>query len=72
MEVEGMREILKKRIIDGYNRGLDEVGVHRREIYGFNYELLTRGEIGIDTYLNSLTDEEMIDAFDSQCCQDYR
>lgn len=53
---------------EGIGHSLDELNtvVYPRE------EKLQKGEITIEEYLNQLNDFELICAFDSQCCQNYR
>lgn len=67
-----MREYLKNLIVNRYNRGCDEVCIYDWQISEVNYRMLLGGQISIEAYLDSLTDEQMVQSFDSQCCQIYR
>ena len=74
-----MRELLIKEIKRRYEKdGLDEIYGNRfennetlKKAYSIQSKL-EAGEITIDQYLNLLSDKELIDVFDGQCCQQYR
>jgi len=75
-----MRRVVIDAIVARYRRPhnrLTEVNYALRNIEKMDEwyqrrEALTRGEITIEQYLASLTDEELLEVYDSQCCQDYR
>lgn len=83
-----MRELLISLIVHRYKRGLNEVGCHGWSEFKDSQftpipisemyqqieieEKLERGEITIEEFLSKLNDYQLIAAFESQCCQDFR
>ena len=83
--MSNLRELIKARIIRGYNNGLNELGDHyfnyAREREGRpllaeqfldDWDYTPNPEFDIEKFIDELTDEELIDCLDYQACQDYR
>jgi hypothetical protein len=57
-----------------YTKGFDEVLGYKglRDCTMANFHRLEDGQTTIGEYLALLTDEELLSAYDRQCCQRYR
>ena len=75
-----MRKVVFDAIVARYRRPhnkLTEVsyalrGIENLHAWYHRREALQNGEITIEQYLATLTDEELLEVYDSQCCQLYR
>jgi len=67
---DSMRGLVIQVIVANFGKGLDE-------IFGMRHDLeaekaLEAGVLPIEDYLNTLRDDELLDALDGQACQEYR
>ena len=70
-----MRQLVERCVIAGYNDGLDEIdawGSDRYEELRVLEDKLRFREISIEYYVKQLTDNELLGAYRSQCCQQFR
>lgn len=76
-----MRELLLNLVAARYSRArhaLDEIfpqcisSAARYDVVSRWYQDLKSDQLTIEVFLSRLTDEELIHAYESQCCQDFR
>jgi hypothetical protein len=60
----------KHRPLDEVAYDADTLAESHKGVLRLRY--LRAGDISIEEYLTPLTNEQLLDVFQSQCCQDYR
>lgn len=72
-----LRALLIDRIAECYRRGLDEIvptqgsGTRLAEVSD-RYDAVVASRMSPEEYLAGLTEEELLQVFERQCCQRYR